>query len=605
MRKRYEAVLAALPALGPRLASGLREAIKEGYGARQLKADLAAGMVVGIVALPLSMALAVATGVPPQYGLYTAIVAGALIAFLGGSRTQVSGPTAAFVVVLTPITARFGLGGLLLATIMAGGFLILLGLARMGRLLHFIPYPVTAGFTAGIAVVIATLQLKDFLGLSVASMPQSYAGKVSALASALPTVNWPDLAIGALTLAVLVLWPRIDKRIPGPLVALTLGAVVAAVAASLAPELQIATIGSRFSYELDGQVRAGIPQLPPMPLLPWNLPGPDGQPLGLSFDLLLTLAPSALAIAMLGAIESLLSAVVADGMVGTRHDPDGELVAQGVGNVIAPFFGGFAATGAIARTATNIRAGGRSPVAGMAHAAFVLAAMLVLAPLLAWLPMASLAALLLLVAWNMSEARHFVHTLRVAPKSDVAVLLVCFSLTVIFDMVVGVTAGIMLAALLFMRRMAEISGARVTDGQHRNLHEPLPNGVVLYEVGGPLFFGAAQKAMSTLGDIAARVRVVILDLSAVPTMDATGLVNFESALGRLEKTRTQVLLVGLQPQPQELLEKAGILERAQLVVCPSLESALERARKDSRRTAKDVVAGSIGHATSPAPVQSP
>ncbi|MBN1209757.1 MAG: C4-dicarboxylic acid transporter DauA [Myxococcaceae bacterium] len=586
MRKRYEAVLAALPEIGPRPASALREVLRAGYGARDLRADVLAGVVVGIIALPLSMALAIASGVPPQHGIYTAIVAGAATALLGGSRTQVSGPTAAFVVVLAPVSAKFGLGGLLLATVMAGLFLVALGLARMGRLLQYIPYPVTTGFTAGIAVVIATLQLKDFLGLTVREMPEHFLDKVRALVEALPTLRASDLGVGAATLAVLLLWPRITKRIPAPLVALALGAVMAALGHHLLPDLEIATIGSRFSYLLGGEVRSGIPQLPPLPVLPWTLPGANGQPLTLSFALLRELAPSALAIALLGAIESLLSAVVADGMAGTRHDPDTELVAQGVGNLLAPFFGGFAATGAIARTATNIRAGGRSPVAALVHAAFVLLTVLVLAPILAWLPMASLAALLMLVAWNMSEVQHFTHVLRVAPKSDVTVLLTCFGLTVVFDMVVGVTAGIVLAALLFMRRMAEISGARVSEGQHPTLREPLPRGVVLYEIGGPLFFGAAQKAMSTLEEIAASVWVVILDVSAVPAMDATGLVNLESALERMAQARVLVIIAGLQAQPAKVLEKAGLGPREGLLaLCPTLEAAIEVARNTARRGA--------------------
>jgi SulP family sulfate permease len=336
------------------------------------------------------------------------------------------------------------------------------------------------------------------------------------------------------------------------------------------PGFDVATIGSRFG---------GIPRRPPALVLPWTLPMPDGSHVSLSFSLLRQLLPSAFAIAMLGAIESLLSAVVADGMAGTKHDPDSELLAQGVGNLVAPFFGGFAATGAIARTATNIRSGARSPLAAIFHALFVLTAVLALAPLVSYLPMASLAALLLLVAWNMSEVRHFVHVLKVAPRSDVLVQLACFSLTVIFDMVVSVTAGVMLAALLFMRRMAEISGATL-ENKHPALREPLPEGVFVYDIAGPLFFGAAQKAMSSLGQVADKARVVILDLDGVPAIDATGLVNLESSLERLKHRRVLAILAGVQPQPAKVLRRAGLVaDPDHLAICDTLEGALAIARE--------------------------
>jgi SulP family sulfate permease len=561
-----------------RPAAALRAALRNGYSRSDLRADLLAGIVVGIVALPLSMALAVASGVPPQHGLYTAIVAGAVIAGLGGSMVQVSGPTAAFVVLLAPISARFGLGGLVLASLMAGVILLLMGVIRLGGLIQFVPYPVTTGFTAGIAVVIATLQLKDFLGLTVPEMPEHYLERVGALARALPTVQWDDLAIGVLTLAILLLWPRLTRKVPAPLVALSLAGVAAVLLAGVIPGFAVETIRGRFHYEVGGQLFQGIPQLPPLPVLPWTLPGPDGQPLVLSLDLLRTLAPSAFAIAMLGAIESLLSAVVADGMTGGSHDPDAELVAQGVGNIVGPFFGGIAATGAIARTATNIRSGARSPFASIFHALFVLLAVLLLAPVLGYLPMASLAALLLVVAWNMSEARHFVHALRVAPKSDVLILLTCFLLTVIFDMVVSVTVGVMLAALLFMRRMAEVSGVRLVD-QHPLL-TGLPKSVLVYEVAGPLFFGAAQKAMSALHRVPTGIRVVLLDLSSVPVMDATGLVSLEAAVQRLRALEVFVVLAGVQEQPLQVLAKSGALgRRDEIAVCGSVEEAVAVARE--------------------------
>jgi SulP family sulfate permease len=583
MPRRYQDPSTASPL---RLGAALQAAWRDGYGGRELRADLLAGIVVGVVALPLSMALAVASGVAPQHGLYTAIVAGGAIALLGGSRVQVSGPTAAFVVILAPISARFGLGGLAVATLMAGLLLLLMGAVRLGSLIQFVPYPVTTGFTAGIAVVIATLQLKDFLGLSPGPLPEEYVGKVAALARALPTLRWSDLAIGLLTLALLLLWPRVTRKVPSPLVALAAGGVAAALAGLWIPGFEVATIASRFQYTLDGIVHAGIPRLPPLPVLPWSLPGADGQPLVLTFSLLRELAPAAFAIAMLGAIESLLSAVVADGLTGGAHDPDSELLAQGVGNVLGPFFGGIPATGAIARTATNVRSGARSPLAGVFHALFVLFAMLAFAPLLGYLPMASLAALLLLVAWNMSELRHVVHTVRAAPRSDVLVLLTCFGLTVLFDMVVAVTVGVVLAALLFMRRMAEVSGTRLLGETHPLANQGLPDDVLVYEVAGPLFFGAAQKAMGALHRAVPGVSVVLLDLSAVPAIDATGLVNLESTIERLHAAGTFTVLAGVQRQPARALARSGLRERRDRVaLCRTLETGAEIARRHSRKTA--------------------
>jgi SulP family sulfate permease len=546
--------------------------------------------VVGVVALPLSMALAIASGVAPQHGLYTAIVAGAVIALLGGSRTQVSGPTAAFVVILAPVAARFGLRGLLLATLMAGVILIALGLGRMGRLIEFVPYPVITGFTAGIAVVIATLQVKDFLGLAVEGTQEHYLDRVWALARALPSVHAPDLAVGLLTLLLLVVWPRLGGKVPAPLVALAVAAVLAAVAAQRWPGFEVATVASRFG---------GIPPQAPALMLPWSLPAPDAAQAGLSIGLARALLPAAFAIAMLGAMESLLSAVVADGMTGRKHDPDAELVAQGVGNLVAPFFGGFAATGAIARTATNIRSGARSPLAAIVHSAFVLLAVLALAPALGYLPMASLAALLLLVAWNMSERRHFTFVLRAAPRSDVAVLLVCFGLTVVFDMVVSITAGIILSAMLFIRRMAEVSGVKLVGDAHPELREPLPRGVVLYEVAGPLFFGAAQAAVSALQTVEKRgVQAVVLDMQAVPAMDATGLVNLESLLKRLNAGGVKVILAGVQPQPMRTLARAGWRNRrGRIRIFRSFERAIVGARAFAARTPAD------RRASAPAPTR--
>jgi len=573
----------AEPALRPflaRIAPALRTALREDYGAAALRADLMAGAVVGVVALPLSMALAIASGVPPQHGLYTAIVAGFIIALLGGSPVQVSGPTAAFVVILAPIASRFGLGGLLLATLAAGVILFAMGAARMGQFVEYVPYPVTTGFTAGIAVVIGTLQLKDFLGLHVPYMPEHYLERLGALLRALPTVQPSDLLVGLFTLVLLILWPRVSLRVPSPLVALTCAAAVAAIAARTIPGFHVATIGTRFSYTTAAGVRPGIPRDPPRPVLPWRLPGPEGRPLRVDLGLLRELMPSAFAIAMLGAIESLLSATVADGMTRRKHDPDAELMAQGIGNMVAPFVGGIAATGAIARTATNIRAGARSPLAAVFHSFVVLAAVVFLAPWLGYLPMASLAALLLLVAWNMSDSKHFAHLLRVSPRSDLAVLLTCFTLTVVFDMVVSVTAGVLLAALLFIRRMAEISTVELVGEGHPDLADPLPRGVVLYDIAGPLFFGAAQRAMHALQMVEGRhVRVIILDLDHVPAIDATGIVALESLVARLNEAGVKVILAAIQDQPLRALSRAGWRNRkGRLRIFRSLERGVAVAR---------------------------
>jgi len=559
-------------------AAALRAVLREGYSRADLRSDLLAGAVVGIVALPLAMALAIAVGVPPQHGLYTAVVAGFVCAVLGGSRTQVSGPTAAFVVILAPIYVRFGLAGLLISGALGGLILIALGLARLGRLIQFIPHPVTTGFTAGIATVLATLQLKDLFGLRLSAHPEHFLERLGSMLAAAPTASPYELAIGALTLTLLFALPRALPRVPAPLIALPCAALLALLLERLVPGLDIATIATRFHGEIDGLMINGVPQLPPLPLLPWQAPGAAGAEFTLDLATLRALVPGAFAIAMLGAIESLLSAVVADGMARTRHDPDAELLAQGVGNLLVPFFGGIPATGAIARTATNIRFGARSPFAAMTHALVVLAAMLSLAPLLGYLPMSALAGLLLLVAWRMSEAKHVAHTLRVAPRGDVVVLLACYGLTVVFDMILGVTVGLVLAALLFMRRMAEVSHVRLVSPDQLQLPEAVPPGMAVYEISGPLFFGAAQKAMSTLSAIGTRVRAVVLVMESVSVIDATGLVALESALDALAQQRCIAILTGVQPQPAALLERAHVPQRENVRVCANVVEALAVAR---------------------------
>jgi len=557
--------LAQLPA------AALRAALRESYDRNDLRHDVLAGIVVGVVALPLSMALAIAVGVAPQHGLYTAIIAGFAVALLGGSRLQVTGPTAAFIVVLAPIHIRFGLQGLLLAGFGAGLILVAMGLLRLGRLISYVPHPVTTGFTAGIATVIATLRLKDVLGLQLAGNPQHYWDRLAVMWAARQTTSLTELAVGGTSLLLLIAVPRLTNKLPAPILVLPLMAAATYVLARVAPDFHVATIGSRFHTELAGHVVAGIPQLPPVPLWPFK---------GLSFELVRELLPSAFAIAMLGAIESLLSAVVADGMARTRHDPDAELIALGVGNLLAPLFGGIAATGAIARTATNVRSGARSPLAAMTHALTILAAVLLFAPAIAYLPMAALAALLLIVAWNMSEVRHFVHTLKVAPKSDVAVLLTCYTLTVLFDMVVSVSVGIVLAALLFMRRMVEVTQVTLSRGQHPDLPHALPDGAIVYDIDGPLFFGAAQKAMGALGSISDHAKVVILRMDAVPVMDVTGLVALESAIERLRANHCLTVISGLAPQPASLLAKSELGKLPhEVLICSDTPSAVAAAEE--------------------------
>jgi SulP family sulfate permease len=558
-------------------ATAIRRTLAQGYRASALRADLLAGVVVGIVALPLSMALAISVGVPPHHGLYTAIVAGIVVALTGGSKFQVTGPTAAFVVILAPIASRHGLSGLLTAGLLAGVLLVAMGLARLGRLIQFIPHPVTTGFTAGIATVIATLQLKDAFGLRIAALPETYLEKVLTLFHARGSASLPDVVAAATTAALLVALPRqlpaLARALPPPLIALTLVSLLALLARRLDPGLTIETIGSRFHFIVDGHVVAGIPPIPPKPILPW------GQG-GLGIGAISSLGSAAFAIAMLGAIESLLSAVIADGMTGKKHDPDAELIGLGLGNIIAPFFGGIAATGALARTATNVRSGARSPFAAVTHAIVVLLSVLLFAPLLAFVPMAALAGLLLVVAWNMSEIRHFMTILRIAPKSDVLVLLTCFVLTVVFDMVVAVSFGIVLASLLFMRRTAELTRSRLFDGlQDSESSHDLPAGVALYEVAGPLFFGAAQNAMGALETVGSSSRVVVLALGGVPSIDATGFVALESALVRLRHAKKLVVIAGPLPEPRRIFAKANLPQHHDHIhFAPTLTAALDRAR---------------------------
>ncbi|WP_319737364.1 C4-dicarboxylic acid transporter DauA [Cronobacter sakazakii] len=519
---------------------------REKYTVSRLSRDLIAGITVGIIAIPLAMALAIGSGVPPQYGLYTSAIAGIVIALSGGSRYSVSGPTAAFVVILYPVAQQFGLSGLLVATLLSGIFLILFGLARFGRLIEYIPLPVTLGFTSGIGITIATMQIKDFFGLDIAHMPEHYLPKVAALAVALPGLNPGDAAIGIVTLGVLVFWPRFGIRLPGHLPALLAGCAVMGVVHLLGGN--VATIGSRFHYLLaDGTQGNGIPPLLPQLVLPWDLPGSSFT---LSLDSLRALLPAAFSMAVLGAIESLLCAVVLDGMTGTRHNANSELIGQGLGNLVAPFFGGITATAAIARSAANVRAGATSPVAAVFHALLVLLALLALAPLLSWLPLSAMAALLLMVAWNMSEAHKVIGLLRRAPKDDIVVMLICMSLTVLFDMVIAISVGVVLASLLFMRRVARMT-------RLAPLNVSVPEDVLAVRVTGPLFFAAAEGVFTPLLAQAAGKRVIVMQWDAVPVLDAGGLDALQRFI-ELLPDGCELRICHLEFQPLRTLARAGV-----------------------------------------------
>ncbi|WP_336982337.1 MULTISPECIES: C4-dicarboxylic acid transporter DauA [unclassified Cedecea] len=537
---------------------------REKYTLSRFSRDAIAGVTVGIIAIPLAMALAIGSGVAPQYGLYTAAVAGIVIALSGGSRFSVSGPTAAFVVILYPVAQQFGLAGLLVATLMSGIFLILFGLARFGRLIEYIPLSVTLGFTSGIGITIATMQVKDFFGLTLEHVPEHYLNKVAALAMALPTLNMGDAAIGIVTLAVLILWPRLGLRLPGHLPALLAGCAVMAMVTLLGGE--VATIGSRFHYVLaDGTQGNGIPQLLPQLTLPWAMPNSDFT---LSWDSLSALLPAAFSMAMLGAIESLLCAVVLDGMTGTKHNANSELVGQGLGNIIAPFFGGITATAAIARSAANVRAGATSPVAAIIHSLLVILALLALAPLLSWLPLSAMAALLLMVAWNMSEAHKVVNLLRRAPKDDIIVMLICMSLTVLFDMVIAISVGIVLASLLFMRRVARMT--RLAPLSNVNV----PEDVLALRVTGPLFFAAAEGLFIQLAQQVPGHRVVILQWDAVPVLDAGGLDAFQRFVEKMPEG-CELRVTNLEFQPLRTLARAGVKPiPGRLAFFPDVQAAL-------------------------------
>ena len=537
--------------------SALKKSISSKPTLFDIQANVLAGLAVGVIALPLSMALAIASGVPPQHGLYTAIISGLFIAVCGGSKVNISGPTAAFVVVLLPIVHQFGIGGLLISGFMAGIFLILMGVGKLGKLIEIVPYPVIIGFTAGIGVVIGTLQIKDFLGLSIATFEGDYLEKLSLIIHSLPTINFQEFFIGGLTIAILLLWPRVHSKVPGHLIALLVGSITAWGLQYFYADFSVATIGSRFHYDINGITGDGIPAILPAFEWPWNLPNADGQPIGISFDLIKMLLPAAITIAILGSLESLLCAVVADGMSGKKHNPNDELIGQGIGNMIAPLFGGIPATAAIARTAANIKAGGTIPLAAVVHGLFILGSILALTPLLAYIPMASMAALLLVVAWNMSEAKHFIRTVKVAPKDDVIVLILCFVLTVLFDMTIAVAVGIGLAAMLFIRRSITLTDTSRVEKNHE-VYDDLSDSIVIYDINGSLFFGSAQKALQSISIVTPNLRVIILDMSEVTMLDMSAIIAIESIKESLDKQQIGLVINNLQPRMVLKLRRAGI-----------------------------------------------
>lgn len=508
------------------LASALIETFAHGYDAKKFRADLIAGLIVSLVALPLSMALSIAVGLPPQNGLYTAIVAGIVTAVFGGSRTQVSGPTAAFVVIVAPIVAEFGLRGIVWCQILAGIMLIILGVTRLGKVITYVPYPVTTGFTAGIAVVIGTIALNDFLGVH-APTAGHWPEKVHALLQHISETNFYALAIGLLALLIMVGLPMLTKKVPSAIV----GIVAATLAAmALAKHgIVIDTIGSKFSYtDLNGITQHGVPPYAPS----IHIPGFSADEVFAlpSFAELSHLFVPALVIAALGALESLLSATVADSMTGTRHEPNAELNAIGLGNIFSGLALGVPATGAIARTATNINAGGVSPFASIIHAVLLLIYMVSLAPLIAYVPMAALSALLLVTAWRMSHAKHFMHLLHTAPKADRSVALVCFVMTVLIDMVAGVLSGVILAAILFLKRMMDAT--EVKWHHHASTTEyTLPHGTMLFHIDGPLFFGTANKAFEQRSELLTEeIKHIVVDMTDVPMIDVTALNMLEETL---------------------------------------------------------------------------
>ena len=545
----------------PKLVTTLKD-----YTREQFSRDLLAGVIVGIVALPLAIAFAIAAGVSPERGLYTAIVAGFIISALGGSRVQIGGPTGAFVVIVSGIVAQYGVDGLVLATLMAGFIIAAFGLLRWGGAIKFIPYPVTIGFTSGIALIIFSSQIRDLLGLEMTAVPAPFVAKWGAYVRAFESVNPWAFVVAIATLAIIVAWPKVSRRIPGPFVALIATTLLVQLL-----HLPVETIGARF-----GEIHAGLPR-PTLPVV--------------TLERMRALAAPAFTIALLAAIESLLSAVVADGMIGGRHRSNMELVAQGIANIASPLFGGMPATGAIARTATNVKNGGRTPVAGMTHALTLLLITLFFGRWAALIPLATLAAILVVVAFHMSEWRTFASEFR-APKSDIAVLLTTFLLTVLVDLTVAIEVGMVLAAFLFMRRMAEVTNISVlthefTDPIDDFEHDPnavrrraIPEGVQVYEITGPFFFGAAETFKDRVSRIAGKPKVLILRMRHVLAIDSTGLHALRELVQRSRREGILVVLSDVHAQPVVALERSGLYDDlTEENVHGNIDDALNRARQ--------------------------
>ena len=541
-----------------RIAHALREVLKEQkYDLASFYRDLLAGLTLGVIAIPLSMALAIAIGVAPQYGLYTAMIAGFIIPLTGGSRYSVSGPTAAFVVILFPIVQQYGLSGLLLASIMSGLILIVMALLRLGRYIQYIPESVTLGFTGGIAIVIAVLQMKDFFGLSISEMPEQFIDKIALLIQTLPMLSSATLIVGLSTVVIMIIWPKLKTPVPAHLPAVIISSVVAYVFNHQGGD--VATIGSTFSFTLaDGSLGHGIPAILPSFEWPWLNGQPGESTLVFSWPLVKDLLSASFAIAMLGAIESLLCAVVLDGMSGKKHSANSELLGQGLGNIITPFFGGITATAAIARSAANYKAGAVSPIAAMIHALVVLLSLVMLASVLSYLPMAGMAALLLFVAWNMSEAPKIVHLIKKSPPSEIFVFFTCFSLTIFFDMVIAISVGIVLASLLFMKQIAEMTKVHDISTHPKLIRDPLQQGWKVYKINGPLFFAAADAVFGELSFLSDECeKGIILYLDGVSILDSGGVTALFKFLDKCKNTSTKVILADFQFQPLKTLAKAG------------------------------------------------
>jgi SulP family sulfate permease len=547
------------PPISHRLLPKLVESLR-GYRRQDFVSDLIAGLTVGLVALPLAMAFAISSGVAPEAGLYTAVVAGFVVSALGGSRCQIAGPTGAFVVIVAGIVARFGVPGLLMCTFMAGAMLVVMGLTGLGNAVRFIPRPVTIGFTNGIAVLIASTQIKDFLGLTVEHVPGEFTGRMAALWRHVGTVNPAAVGLAGASLAVVLLWPRVTRRVPGSIVAL-LGATVACAALGL----HVETIGSRFG---------GIPTgLPSVALPEWRS------------DLVMPLLPSAVTVAMLAAIESLLSAVVADNMSGDRHKPDVELVAQGAANLLVPLVGGIPATGAIARTATNIRSGAQTPMAGIVHALTLLAVLLVAAPLARYIPLATLSAVLFIVAYNMGEWREIGPILR-SSQADRVVWGCTFALTVLADLTVAVEVGMMLAAILYIHQVTETTSVEpvthdyIKDGRAHILQDKqIPPYVTILRIHGPFLFGAAKKLEEVTADLSHYHAIVILRLRNMTALDLTGLHAIETLAERLHAAGRSLVICGTRRQPAKLIRDSELVHRlGRENIVPHIQAALERAQ---------------------------